>query len=165
MRSPDLADDVTQDTFIRAYNALDSFRNPDGHGFRSWLMTIAANRARDVLRSQARRPADSLDALTDAEESSWQPEDPSETPTEFTERDALGLQIEAAIGQLPPDQRLVIILSDVHNYSYEEIAEITGVAVGTVKSRIHRGRARLRTIILEMDDEPGTLPGSGSSNT
>lgn len=149
MRSPDLADDVTQDTFIRAYNALETFRNEDGKGFRSWLLRIASNRALDVLRASARRPADSLEAMLDNENSAWSPEDPAETPDERADRRAVRLEIEHALGELREDQRLVVILFDIEGYSYEEIAEIAGVAVGTVKSRLHRGRARLREALLE----------------
>lgn len=148
MRSSDLADDVVQDTFIRGYNALDSFQNEDGKGFRAWLLRIAVNRSLDILRSQSRRPADSLDAATDAEDSSWQPEDPTETPVQFSERGDLSHHLEHALTQLPDEQRLVIILSDIHGYSHDEISEIAGVAAGTVKSRLHRGRARLREILL-----------------
>jgi RNA polymerase sigma-70 factor (ECF subfamily) len=153
MRRPDLADDVTQDAFLRAYDALDTFRNDDGRGFRSWLLRIATNRALDVLRFEARRPARSLDAALDDEDSHWEPETTGEHPVELAERAALQRHLEWALGALTEDQRLAVILFDVEGYSYEEIAEISGAAVGTVKSRLHRGRARLREILNE--DERG----------
>lgn len=150
MRRTDLADDVTQDAFLRAYDALDTFRNEDGHGFKSWLLRIASNRALDVLRYERRRPASSLDAALDSEESSWEPaESEGEHPVELAEQAALRRHLEAALGDLPDDQRLAVILFDIEGYSYEEIAEISGVAVGTVKSRLHRGRSRLRDILNE----------------
>ncbi len=149
MRAPDLADDVTQDTFLRAYRSIDTFKNDNGVGFRSWLVRIASNRSLDVLRSQKRRPADSLDAAMDDEESNWTPEDPSETPLQFTERGDLAQHLEWALGQISPDQRMVVILSDIQGHSYDEIAEITGVAPGTVKSRLHRARARLRDVLQD----------------
>jgi RNA polymerase sigma-70 factor (ECF subfamily) len=149
MRAPDLADDVTQDTFLRAYRSIDTFKNDNGVGFRSWLVRIASNRSLDVLRSQKRRPADSLDAAMDDEESNWSPEDPSETPLQFTERGDLAQHLEWALGQISPDQRMVVILSDIQGHSYDEIAEITGVAPGTVKSRLHRARARLRDVLQD----------------
>lgn len=149
MRAPDLADDVTQDTFLRAYRSIDTFHNDNGIGFRSWLLRIASNRALDVLRSQKRRPAESLDAAMDDEDSNWSPEDPAETPLQFTERGDLAQYLEWALGQISPDQRLVVVLSDVQGHSYDEIAEITGVAPGTVKSRLHRARARLRDVLQE----------------
>ena len=150
MRRTDLADDVTQDAFLRAYDALDTFRNEEGRGFKSWLLRIAANRALDVLRYERRRPAGSLDAALDAEESSWEPaETMDEHPVALAEQAVLRRYLEAALGDLPEDQRLAVILFDVEGYSYEEIAEISGVAVGTVKSRLHRGRGRLRDILHE----------------
>lgn len=154
MRRTDLADDVTQDAFLRAYDALDTFRNEDGHGFKSWLLRIATNRALDVLRYEGRRPASSLDAALDSEESSWEPaESRDEHPVELAEQAALRRHLETALGELPEDQRLAVILFDIEGFSYEEIAEIAGVAVGTVKSRLHRGRSRLRDILNE--DESG----------
>jgi RNA polymerase sigma-70 factor (ECF subfamily) len=86
----------------------------------------------------------------DDDESGWEPEAAAETPLQFAERGALSEALEDSLGELPPDQRLAIILADVQGYSYEEAAEITGVAVGTVKSRIHRGRARLRVLLGEV---------------
>lgn len=148
MRDSDLAADVTQDAFIRAYRALDTFRNDRGNGFRSWLLRITANRALDVLRSRARRPAASLEAMLGQTASNWEPEAAEAGPTEQAERRALREYIEQAIGELGDEQRLAVILYDIEGYSYDEIAEITGAAVGTVKSRLHRGRARLREMLL-----------------
>jgi RNA polymerase sigma-70 factor, ECF subfamily len=155
VRAPDLADDVTQDTFLRAYSAIDTFHNNGGVGFRSWLLRIASNRALDILRARKRRPAESLDAAMDDEESTWAPADPSETPPQFAERGDLAQHLESALGQLSPDQRLVVILSDIQGHSYDEIAEIVGTAPGTVKSRLHRGRARLREILREAGELSG----------
>jgi RNA polymerase sigma-70 factor (ECF subfamily) len=153
MRRTDLADDVTQDAFLRAFDALDTFRNDEGRGFKSWLLRIATNRALDVLRFEARRPARSLDAALDAEDSSWEPESDAQHPVEQAEQAALQRHLEKALGELAEDQRLAVVLFDIEGYSYEEIAEISGVAVGTVKSRLHRGRARLRVVLSE--DERG----------
>jgi RNA polymerase sigma-70 factor (ECF subfamily) len=151
MRAADLAEDVSQDTFVRAFRALHTFRNDAGEGFRAWLLSIAANRARDVLRAQARRPADSIDARLDDDDSTWEPEGHDESPLDFASRDELAARLEWALGRLAPDQRLTVILSDVQGHSYEEVAQITGVALGTVKSRLNRGRARLREILLAED--------------
>jgi RNA polymerase sigma-70 factor (ECF subfamily) len=148
LRSPEAAEDVTQDTFIRAWRALDTFRNDDGGGFRTWLLTIAANRARDILRSQVRRPAESLDDRLDADDQAWEPEAPGESPLDFAVRGDLSAALERALGRISPDQRMAIILGDIQGYAYDDIAAITGVAVGTVKSRINRGRARLREELL-----------------
>lgn len=148
MRSREAAEDVTQDAFVRAFQSIDTFRNDAGEGFRTWLLRIATHRALDVIRAQRRRPADSLDARVDDGETTWEPESDDESAFEFTARDELGEQLERALGQIHPDQRLAVILSDIYGHSYEEIADITGVALGTVKSRINRGRARLREVLL-----------------
>jgi len=116
-------------------------------------LRIAANRALDVLRYEGRRPAGSLDAALDNEDSSWEPETRAGHPVDLAEQAALQRHLESALGELPEDQRLAVILFDVEGYSYEEIAEISGVAVGTIKSRLHRGRGRLREILNE--DEAG----------
>jgi RNA polymerase sigma-70 factor, ECF subfamily len=148
VRSAELAEDVTQDTFLRAYRSLDTFRNEAGFGLRAWLLTIAANRARDLLRAQTRRPTSSLDSGDD-DEHAWEPEALGETPLDFAQRGELGAFLERALGGLPPEQRLVVILSDVQGLPYEQIAEIAGVPTGTVKSRLNRGRARMRAMLLE----------------
>jgi len=148
MRSREQAEDVTQEAFLRAWRSLESFRNDAGEGFRAWLLRIASNRALDVLRASSRRPADSLDSKLDDDESAWEPEGKDEGPLAFAVRGDLGTRLEDALGQIHPDQRLVIILSDIHGHAYAEIAEIAGVPIGTVKSRINRGRARLRELLL-----------------
>lgn len=147
LRDVPLAEDATQDTFVRAWQAIDSFR---GGLVRPWLLRIATNRAYDLLRARARRPADSLDAELYEVEPDWTSQaPPAEHPELFAARAELSGALEAALDRLPEDQRLAIILADVQGYGYEEIASTTGVAVGTVKSRISRGRARLRTILNE----------------
>lgn len=140
------AADAVQDSFIKAYRALESFR---GGSFKSWLMRIVTNTCYDVLRAQKRRRTDSLDDLPVGEEYAAQLIDPGDSPDQYMERQELADLIEAAIQSLPEDQRTVIVLCDVHGYAYEEIAEMTGVAMGTVKSRISRARGRLREYLSE----------------
>lgn len=147
LRDREQAEDATQDTFIRAWQAIDTFR---GGMARPWLLRIATNRAYDLLRARVRRPADSLDAELYEVEPDWTSQaPPTEHPELFATRAELSGALEAALARLPEDQRLAIILADVQGYGYEEIAQIMGVAVGTVKSRISRGRARLRDILKE----------------
>jgi RNA polymerase sigma-70 factor (ECF subfamily) len=142
----DAAEDATQDTFLKAWSSLDSFR---GGLVRPWLLRIAANRCYDILRARARRPADSLDALPFESEPTWTTRSPDEHPEAFATRAELSAHLERALRLLPEDQRLAVILADVHGHPYEEIAQITGVAVGTVKSRISRARARLRDLLRD----------------
>ena len=149
LRDTDAAEDAAQDTFIRAWSAIDSFH---GGLVRPWLMRIATNRCYDVLRAKSRRPADSLDAELFEVEPDWTSQaSPEEHPESFTARLELSAVLERALASLPEDQRLAVLLSDVHGHPYDEVAEITGVAIGTVKSRISRARARLRDALLEDD--------------
>lgn len=144
LRDPSGAEDVCQDTFVRAWTAIASFR---GGLVRPWLLRIATNRAYDILRAQGRRPASSLDAELYETEPGWTTQSDHEVPEAFASRSELSGFLERALDQLPEDQRLAIVLSDVHGYGYEEIAATTGVAIGTVKSRISRGRSALRNLL------------------
>jgi RNA polymerase sigma-70 factor, ECF subfamily len=146
LRDSALAEDAAQDTFIKAWTSIGTFR---GGLVRPWLLRIATNRCYDILRSQGRRPASSLDAELVESEPQWTSQTAiAEHPEGHATRRELSAYLERALGELPDDQRLAIILSDVQGHSYDEIAQITEVAVGTVKSRIFRARARLRELVL-----------------
>lgn len=150
LRDPQLAEDATQDAFVRAWSAIDSFR---GGIVRPWLLRIATNRTYDVLRSRARRPAQSLDAQPFESEPEWSTQvQPAENPEQFSTRGELSDLLQEALSSLPEDQRLAIVLSDVQGYGYDEIAQVMDIAVGTVKSRISRGRGRLREFLQESPD-------------
>jgi RNA polymerase sigma-70 factor (ECF subfamily) len=143
----DAAADAVQEAFFSCYRNLSRFR---GDSFRSWLTRIALNAATDVLRYRKRRPAD---PFPEWEDEAWQPPaDENESP----ERQAMQRQatrmLAGAMAQITDDQRAAILLYDVEGYDYQEIADMTGVSLGTVKSRIHRGRLALRDI-LEPDME------------
>ena len=151
LRDAASAEDATQDTFVKAWTSLDQFR---GGVFRPWLLRIASNRSYDILRARGRRPADSLDAQPYEIEPEWTSQAPqSEHPESFATRRELSFHLERALAALPEDQRLAVILADVQGYGYEEVAAVTGVALGTVKSRISRARARLRQMLR---DDPAT---------
>ena len=135
----DQASDAVQEAFFSAYRNLRSFR---GGSVRSWLSRIAINAAMDQQRLRKRRPSQPYPEL---EDESWQPPagpeaDPERTAM-HTER---GRVLQTALAAITPDQRHAIVMFDVEGYDYAEIAEITGVSLGTVKSRIHRGRLALR---------------------
>jgi RNA polymerase sigma-70 factor (ECF subfamily) len=142
----DAAADVAQDTFISAYRNLHRFR---GGVFRSWLLRIATNACYDALRARKRRPAVSLQTVQEDEDDGpgFDLPDPGESPDDAALRRELAAAIEQGIAQLPEDQRVVVILSDVQGLAYEEIAEVTNTNLGTVKSRLSRARARLRDIL------------------
>jgi RNA polymerase sigma-70 factor (ECF subfamily) len=138
----DQAADAVQEAFLSAYRNIASFR---GGSVRSWLGRIAINAAMDIQRARRRRP---FQPYPELEDESWQP--PAESDVE-PEHQALAVErsrvLAAALAALPFDQRNCILLYDVDGYDYGEIARIMGVSVGTVKSRIHRGRLVLRNAL------------------
>ena len=142
---PDASADATQDAFLSAYRAIARFR---GGSFRSWLLRIVTNACYDQLRAKKRRPTTSLDADPELEWEEWT-EDEGERPDEFAERQALSEAIQKGLGALPDDQRMVVILSDIQGMRYGEISETLGISLGTVKSRLNRGRRKLRDILQE----------------
>ncbi len=146
MGDGDSAADATQEALISAYRALDSFR---GGSFRAWLMRIVTNACYDELRRRKRRPASSLDALYVTDTAPGEVlVNGGESPEAYAQRQDLNRTLEAALQALTPDQRVVIVLSDVQGYNYQEIAEIMGVSLGTVKSRLSRARSKMRDLLL-----------------
>jgi RNA polymerase sigma-70 factor (ECF subfamily) len=141
----DAAADAAQEAFISAFRAMPRFR---GGSFKAWLMRIVTNACYDQLRVKQRRPTTSLDADPDLERHEWNV-DPGERPEAFVVRQELGQIIQHGLNTLPPDQRTTLILSDIQGMSYAEIAESTGVSLGTVKSRLNRGRRKLRDYLIE----------------
>ncbi len=142
VKDPAIAEDVTQDAFVRAWRSLGQFR---GGNVRGWLMRIAVNRAYDTLRSQKRRPADSLDAMEYEPRAQWSAGGAApEHPEGHAVRRELSEVLERLLAKLPDDQRTALLLVDLEGFSYDEAAGIMAVAPGTIKSRISRARARLR---------------------
>lgn len=140
LNNPHDAEDTTQAAFISAFRGLGKFR---GGSFRAWLFRIAANACRDELRLRLRRPAASLDAIPlDLEVDRHAP-----SPEDYAASQELGRAIGAALAALPADQRLAVILRDMMGLEYAEIAQATASSLGTVKSRISRGRERLRDLL------------------
>jgi RNA polymerase sigma factor (sigma-70 family) len=142
----DSASDATQDGFIKAFQRLSQYR---GGSFKAWLLRIITNTCYDVLRAQKRRPTSSLESEEDEDpdhDVRWL--DPAERPDAYVVRKELAGAIQDAIQKLPPDQRITLILSDIEGLDYQEIADATNTALGTVKSRLSRARARLRELLL-----------------
>jgi RNA polymerase sigma-70 factor (ECF subfamily) len=150
MGDPAAAEDVAQETFITAYQSLRTFR---GGSFKSWLIRVATNRCYDELRRRKRRPQSSLDEMMDENESFAFLRSPQDGPEAHRQRVELALTIERCLRDLPDDQRIVTVLSDVEGYDYQEIANITHVSLGTVKSRISRARAKLRDCLQSLGGE------------
>lgn len=138
----DSAADAVQEAFFSCYKNIGRFR---GDSFRSWLTRIALNAATDILRYRKRRPADPYPEWDD---DGWQPPTGEETSPE---REAIRRNtaeiLSRALAQITADQRAAIVLYDVEGYDYQEIADMTHVSLGTVKSRIHRGRLALRDVM------------------
>lgn len=148
------AEDATQDAFISAYKHLDAYR---GGSFRGWLMRIVTNACYDELRRRKRRPAVSLEDMLTAPDGTENENGavlatPDDAPEEQMQRRELAGAIQDCLDHLPDDMRTVAVLCDVQGLDYAEIAAATGVALGTVKSRLSRARARLRDCLQEVRD-------------
>lgn len=142
MSDPASAADATQEAFISAFRHIEGFR---GGSFRSWLLRIVSNACYDELRWRKRRPATSFEDFGDVdEEANPALIDGGEGPDEHVERQALANVIQRGIQTLPPEQRVVLVMADVQGFSYQEIADTAEVPLGTVKSRLARGRAKMR---------------------
>lgn len=158
VRDRALAEDLAQEAFIRAFNAIGSY-NPS-YKFSSWIFKIAHNLTIDHLRRKRLNTISihgSPHALTEEEQARTRPilESDLERPDAYVENMELGSQIEAAIGQLRPQYRTATLLRHVEGYSYQEIAEIMDVPLGTVKTYIHRARLELKEALGHLLDETG----------
>jgi RNA polymerase sigma factor (sigma-70 family) len=143
----DWAEDITQNAFLTAYLNLAHFRNGS---FRSWLYRIATNACYDELRRRKRHPLLSLEYEDDAEERllpSYDLPGSSNLPEKEFERHETEQVIQRAIQQLDADQRAVVVLIDLQDFEYREAAQILGVPIGTVKSRLARARMQLRNLL------------------
>ncbi len=137
--------DLAQEAFLRAFTNLKDFRGTSSFG--TWIHRITTNLCLDEIRRRRRQPVYSLDVAVTTEEGGEverQLVDESDTPLETVEKRELHEAIQAGINSLDDEFRLAVILRDVQGHSYEEIAEIMGVNIGTVKSRISRGRRALK---------------------
>ena len=139
------AEDVVQDACISAWRSIASF---EGTSFRAWLFRIATNRAIDVVRARRRRGELPLEPNEDEEQTWVEPvAGGPELADLAADREALR-HVEEALAGLPAEQRAVVVLRDIEGFDYEEIARITATELGTVKSRIHRGRLAVRNALL-----------------
>ena len=139
VRDPELALDITQEAFIKAYRALPRFRGDSA--FYTWMYRIAVNTAKNHLAAQRRRPLDVELDLQDPEQYDLHAKlRDTDTPEGVTLGKELKETIERAIAGLPEDLRTAIILRELEGMSYEEIAQTMECPVGTVRSRIFRAR-------------------------
>jgi len=156
------AEDLTQDTFLRAFRHWDQYT--PGTNARAWLFTICRNQFRRRRERQAREePTDTeeLESLAAAAlQASAVPPDAAEG---FFETPELGDVLRKELDNLPEEFREVVILSDLQDQSYADIATVLGVPLGTVKSRLFRGRRLLQERLVEYARDAGLLPGTGGT--
>jgi RNA polymerase sigma factor (sigma-70 family) len=146
--NPHDAEDLTHDVFVRVFRSLDSYRPGT---FEGWLHRITTNLFLDKAR---RRQRIRFDALTD-EFAARLPSRMS-TPEEVFEVTHLDGDIQEALDALSPQFRAAVVLCDIEGYSYEEVAQTLGIKLGTVRSRIHRGRAQLRQALAHREPTHAT---------
>lgn len=146
----DSCTDIVQETMIKFYLNKDSYRS--FAKFSTWIYTIAANLAKNELKRRKRRVIFSIDNSDD--EKSPQIEDKMfRAPDKATDSEIKNEIIQKALLKVKPVYREVVILRDIQDLSYEEISEITGLAIGTVKSRINRGRLQLQKLLKNIYKE------------
>jgi RNA polymerase sigma-70 factor (ECF subfamily) len=139
------AEDVVQDALFSAWRSIRSF---EGTSFRAWLFRIVTNRALDRVRARRRRPELPLDPPADEEVMWAEPAAPGPELAEIASSREGVLIVERALQDIPEDQRAALLLRDVEGFAYEEIAFMTNVELGTVKSRIHRARVSVRNALI-----------------
>ncbi|MCU7491367.1 MAG: sigma-70 family RNA polymerase sigma factor [Ignavibacteria bacterium] len=139
----DVSTDVVQDTMIRFYLHKDSYKS--FARFSTWIYTIATNLAKNELKRRKRKNLFSIHSGEDDETIDIM--DKSATPDVLADSEIKNRIIQKALSKVKEVYREVVIMRDVQDLSYEEIAEITGLSIGTVKSRINRGRAQLQKLL------------------
>jgi RNA polymerase sigma-70 factor, ECF subfamily len=146
------ARDLTQEAFIRVFRAWQSFR--EGTSFLSWIYRIVTNLHRDELR---RRKGVFTQPLPEDNRPQDRPlDEESNDPIAAIHERQLSASMERALSTLTSDQRAVVVLADVEEYSYQDIADMIGCSIGTVRSRLHRARAQLRKLVTsEQSREAG----------
>lgn len=145
------AEDLIQETFVRVYRHLHRFDQT--RKFSTWIYTIAGNLAKNELRNRSRNPLVLFQALVKNWEADFRPlewEDPSTRPDDLYRKRFLREKVNEAVALLPEHHRVVFVLRELHGKTYEEIADITGCNLGTVKSRLNRARNKFARIIAPM---------------
>lgn len=166
------AEDLAQETFVRAWQSLERFRG--GAAFSTWLYRIATNLAIDAVRRRRRRgPTESLDAPVETEDGEIRRQVVGRVagPDEELAREELQRAVWASVRELPPKLQPVVVLYDFQQLSYEDIARVLRIPLGTVKSRLFHARQQLKRILAtklpieeylgRVDSTPQGVPGVG----
>jgi RNA polymerase sigma-70 factor (ECF subfamily) len=150
--SPEDAADLCQDAFVNAFQSLSKYRGDSK--FYTWLYRIAFNASVSFLRSK--KPVLSLEGTRQEEGPALELADDSASnvPSSAIERDEKVADIRKAMNMLSPEHRLIVVLKEIEELPYEEIAVVLKIPVGTVRSRLHRAREELKTILERLEIEP-----------
>jgi RNA polymerase sigma-70 factor, ECF subfamily len=149
----DRAEDLVQETFIRVYRHLHRF--DQSKKFSTWVYTIAGNLAKNELRNRSRNPLVLFQTLRKNYEADHRPlewEDNTYRPDDLYRKRHLKSMVDQAVAELPEHHRIVFVLREMEGKTYEEISDITGVNLGTVKSRLNRARNNFAQIIAPLLD-------------
>ena len=153
LKDEDRVADLTQDTFLRVHRARD--RYDSSRKFSTWIYTIAGNLAKNELRNRSRNPLVLVQTIKKNWEADHRPlewEDNTYRPDDLYRKRHLRETIEKAVKELPVHHREVFVLRELEGKTYEEISDITGVNLGTVKSRLNRARTNFAQVIAPMLD-------------
>lgn len=150
MGESEAVEDLSQDVFLKVYRHLPQF--DEKSAFSTWIYRIVVNTCIDEMRKRKGKQTYSLEAEIEATDGSYQRQfaDHGDTPEQSMLRQELREEVLSAMDTLSPEHKTVVVLRDIQGFSYEEISEMTGTTLGTVKSRLSRARLHLKEQILKM---------------
>ncbi len=158
--SPAAAEDIVQETFLQVHLSMERF--DVSRRFRPWVFTIAANKARDYLRSQKRRPEVPLDAVADGSSDGGPSfsdllSGRSVGPAAALEREERSSRVRQLVEQLPLHLKEVLVLGYYHGFAYKAMADVLDVPIGTIKSRLHSAVAKMGNLISSLEPDEDEL--------